>query len=201
MLHRVPRADVVAFLDIDVELLAPRYRAAEQALALLVRGARLTGPRRERPDARLLVQTFLPRHDVIQAALLADPGRVAEAESARRRELDLPPFAALAAVSGPGSDDVAGALRTMGEVVVGGGAGRYLVRATTWDELGRALIAAPRPKGEPGPDRGRPAAGLKRYGAFTPRALERRPFSEIYFDGLAARSPPDRRYGHARTAG
>ena len=147
VLHRVARADVVAFLDIDIELLAPRYRASEQALALLVRAARLIGPRRDRPDARLLVQTFLPRHDVIQAALLADPGRLADAETARRRELDLPPFAALAAVSGPGSDDVAAALRNRGGVVVGGGAGRYLVRATTWDDLGQALIAAPRPKG------------------------------------------------------
>ena len=53
VLHRVTQADVVAFLDIDIELLVPRYRAAEQALALLVRGARLTGPRRERPAAAL----------------------------------------------------------------------------------------------------------------------------------------------------
>jgi primosomal protein N' (replication factor Y) (superfamily II helicase) len=142
VLHRVARADVVAFLDIDVELLAPRYRAAEQALALLVRGARLLGSRSERPDGRLLVQTFLPRHDVIQAALLADPGRLADAESVRRRALDLPPFAALAVASGPGSDEVAGALREVDGVVVGGGAGRYVVRAASWDDLGRALIAA-----------------------------------------------------------
>src|SRR5262249_2840924 len=44
-LHQVPAADVVAFLDFDQELLAPRYRAAEQALALLARAARLTGGR------------------------------------------------------------------------------------------------------------------------------------------------------------
>ena len=41
VLHRVPRADVVAFLDFDDELLAPRFRADEQALALLARAARL----------------------------------------------------------------------------------------------------------------------------------------------------------------
>ena len=40
MLHQVPSADVVAFLDLDHELLAPRFRAAEQALALLARAAR-----------------------------------------------------------------------------------------------------------------------------------------------------------------
>ena len=44
VLHRVKAADVVAFLDIDTELLAPRYRAAEQAMALLVRGARRRRP-------------------------------------------------------------------------------------------------------------------------------------------------------------
>ncbi len=45
-LHQVPAADVVAFLDFDAELLAPRYRAAEQALALLARGRdwSATGP-------------------------------------------------------------------------------------------------------------------------------------------------------------
>ena len=99
----MPRADVVAFLDIDAELLAPRYRAAEQAMALLVRGARLVGGRRH--GGRLLVQTFLPRHEVVQAALLADPGRLVEPERARRRLLGLPPFAALAAISGAGSDE------------------------------------------------------------------------------------------------
>ncbi len=46
----------VAFLDFDQELLAPRYRAAEEALALLARASRLVGGRRRRagagPDAR-----------------------------------------------------------------------------------------------------------------------------------------------------
>ena len=40
---------VVAFLDFDQELLAPRYRAAEQALALFARAARLLGGRAGRP--------------------------------------------------------------------------------------------------------------------------------------------------------
>jgi primosomal protein N' (replication factor Y) len=147
VLHRVRHADVVAFLDFDVELLAPRYRAAEQAMALLVRGARLLGARTERPDARLLVQTFLPRHEVVQAALLADPGRFTAAETERRRTLGLPPFAALATVSGPGSAEVAAALRAVPGLTVGGDPTRHVVRAPSWDELGRALIAAPRRKG------------------------------------------------------
>ena len=36
VLHRAEDADLVAFLDLDQELLAPRYRSAEEALALLV---------------------------------------------------------------------------------------------------------------------------------------------------------------------
>ena len=76
---RSPRADVVAFLDLDQELLAPRYRAAEQALGLLARAARLLGGRRRR-DGRLVLQTRLPDHEVVQAALHADPARVSDAE-------------------------------------------------------------------------------------------------------------------------
>ena len=77
-------ADVVAFLDFDQELLAPRYRAGEQALALLARAARLVGGRAG--GGRLLVQTRLPHHEVLDAVLHADPGRLAatEAPAARR---------------------------------------------------------------------------------------------------------------------
>ncbi|HEV3401893.1 MAG TPA: hypothetical protein VG078_08740, partial [Acidimicrobiales bacterium] len=42
-LHRLARAWVVAFLDLDQELLVPRYRAAEQAFGLLARAARVVG--------------------------------------------------------------------------------------------------------------------------------------------------------------
>ena len=47
-LHRAGRADAVAFLDFDQSLTAPRYRAAEQAMALLVLAARLVGGRPRR---------------------------------------------------------------------------------------------------------------------------------------------------------
>ncbi|HEY5153960.1 MAG TPA: hypothetical protein VIJ47_04445, partial [Acidimicrobiales bacterium] len=99
VLHQVAAADVVAFLDFDQELLAPRYRAAEEALALLVRAARLVGGRRG--GGRVLVQTRLPQHEVVQAALLGDPARVSAAEAERRALLRFPPVAAMATVSGP----------------------------------------------------------------------------------------------------
>ena len=146
VLHRLPQADVVAFLDLDTELLAPRYRAAEQAMALIVRGARLAGSRLG--GGRVLLQTFLPDHEVVRAALLADPGRLVAPETARRQLLSLPPFGALAAVSGSGGQEFVDALRAVPGLRVGGGPGDVsLVRAPSWDELGHALVATPRPKG------------------------------------------------------
>jgi primosomal protein N' (replication factor Y) len=141
VLHRAGRADIVAFLDLDAELLAPRYRAAEQAMTLLARAARLVG--RRSGGGRLLVQTFLPRHEVLQAVLHADPSRVSKVELGRRELLGLPPFAALAAISGAGAAEFAAAtgleLSSAGEVV--------LLRAPTWDQLGATIAATPRPKG------------------------------------------------------
>ncbi len=141
VLHRAGEADVVAFLDLDAELLAPRYRAGEQAMALLARAARLVGGRSG--GGRLLVQTFLPRHEVLQAVLHADPSRAAKVELNRRELLGLPPFAALAAVSGAGASEYAAATgleaSSAGDVV--------LLRAPTWDDLGSALASTPRPKG------------------------------------------------------
>ena len=102
VLHRADAApagiELVAFLEFDQELLAARYRAAEQALWLLVRAARVVGGRRG--DGRVLVQTRVPEHDVMEAALAADPTIVDDAGHARRRVLGFPPFGGLAELSG-----------------------------------------------------------------------------------------------------
>jgi primosomal protein N' (replication factor Y) len=144
VLHRVRHADVVAFLDIDAELLAPRYRAAEQAMTLLVRAARLLGPRSG--AGRLLVQTTLPHHEVLQAALLADPARIVAGEWERRQALRFPPAAALAAVSGAGAAEYAASLRATALAEVSGTeASGFIVRARDWATLGAALAATPRP--------------------------------------------------------
>jgi primosomal protein N' (replication factor Y) len=101
VLHRLPatpRVGLVAFLDFDQELLAPRYRAAEQAFALLGRAARRLGGRAH--GGRLLVQTRLPGHEVVEAARRSDPTLVPAAERLRREALGYPPFGALAEVRG-----------------------------------------------------------------------------------------------------
>jgi primosomal protein N' (replication factor Y) len=144
VLHRVPRADVVAFLDFDAELLAPRFRADEQAMDLLARAARLVGPRAD--GGRVLVQTRLPHHEVLDAVLHADPGRLVGPAMARRAELGLPPVRSLAVLSGSGAEALASELRAVGAVTVDGPAdGRYLVRASDAASLADALAAVPRP--------------------------------------------------------
>jgi primosomal protein N' (replication factor Y) len=145
VLHRVARAQVVAFLDFDQELLAPRYRAAERAFALLARAARILGGRSR--DGRLLVQTRLPQHEVIDAAVHADPGRLAVVELARRSALRLPPEWALATVSGDGATEVANRLESAPGIDVSGPAsGQWLLRAPDHETLCDALAALPRQK-------------------------------------------------------
>ena len=143
VLRRVDAADAVAFLDLDAELLAPRYRAAEEALALVARAARIVGGKSG--GGRLLFQTRLPRHEVVLAALHGDPSRVSDAERERRTALRWPPFSAMAHVSGaPAGEYVA---RLTGVEVLGPADGAYLVRAPDHRTLCDALAAAPRPPG------------------------------------------------------
>ncbi|MGI9119005.1 MAG: hypothetical protein ACR2G7_02560 [Acidimicrobiales bacterium] len=146
VLHRIAGADVIAFLDLDAELLAPHYRAAEQALALVTRAARVLGGKAG--GGRLVLQTRLPRHEVVQAALHADPGRVATVERQRRHALRFPPLTALALVAGARSEAFVKELATRGGVeVLGPGGGTWLVRAPDHATLCDALAAVPRPPG------------------------------------------------------
>jgi len=152
VLHRVRSADVVVFLDLDQELLAPRYRAAEQVMALLARAARLVGGRDR--GGRLLLQTRLPDHEVIGAVVHADPDRLTELERARRAELRFPPATAMAIVSGEAAGAYVDSLRALstrdqgrGLEIMGPADGRWLVRAPDHTRLCDALAAAPRPPG------------------------------------------------------
>lgn len=146
VLHRVPPGPgigLVAHLDADVDLLAPRVYAPEQAARLLVRSARLTGP-----HGRLLVQTRVPEHPVIEAVRRRDPLAVAEAERPARAALGYPPFGAVAEVRGTpeavaaalavpaaASATVAGPVRHEGREVA-------LVQAADAETLADVLAAA-----------------------------------------------------------
>jgi primosomal protein N' (replication factor Y) len=155
VLHRTGRADAVAFLDFDAELLAPRLRAGEEALALLARAARLVSgapgaAAGGRARGRVLVQTRLPQHEVLVSAAAADPGRLAAAEGAVREALELPPVTAMALVSGAAADAYGVALKAAapeGVEVRGPVEGVWSVRAPDHVTLCDLLAAVARPPG------------------------------------------------------
>jgi primosomal protein N' (replication factor Y) (superfamily II helicase) len=162
VLHRVRRAAAVAFLDIDLHLLAPRLSAAEETLALFVRAGRLVGARSTgAPWARLQVQTRVPDHPLLTAISRGEPEEVLAQEVAIRRASALPPFAALALVSGVLAPAYAEALRREADAVPTGPAGhpatttsvsplgddRFLVRADAHEPLCNLLARTPRPPG------------------------------------------------------
>jgi primosomal protein N' (replication factor Y) len=147
VLHRAAvrrrRPALVAYLDLDQELLAPRYRAASQAHWLATRGAQLLAGR-PRNQTRLLVQTRMPDHVVVRALVDADPALVAASETEYRQTLGYPPFGALAELSG---DDEAlvvavDAVRVLGVQVFGPADGKALVHASDWETLADALVPA-----------------------------------------------------------
>lgn len=147
VLRRVRRASLVVMLDLDQELLAPRFRAAEQAFVLLARAARLLGGRSGGSAARLVLQTRLPEHEVVRAATLGAPGIFEDDELERRRRQRLPPYSALAVLSGRDAAELAARLRSAGLEVGPVLAAHYpegsvLVRATAAPELADALAGA-----------------------------------------------------------
>lgn len=145
-LHQLGGVATVVFLDFDAELMAPRYRAGEQAMALLVHAARLAGPRAD--GGRIVVQTRTPDHRVLRAAVHADPGVLAREEAVVRRAMGLPPYGALAEISGAAAEDLADRLLAAPDLtVMGPRDGRWLIRASSPDRLADTLRPDQRPPG------------------------------------------------------
>lgn len=145
LLHRVGRADVVVFVDLDAELSAPHFRANEATLGLIGRAARVV--RGRTGNGRVVVQTRQPEHPVLQAVLATDVDRVTAADGELRAALRLPPFAATAQVAGEGAPAFAdGARGQLGVEVLGpDNHAAYLLRAADHHVLCDALARTPRP--------------------------------------------------------
>jgi primosomal protein N' (replication factor Y) len=149
VLHRAAirraRPALVAYLDLDQELLAPRYRAATQAHWLVTRGAQLLATR-PRTETMLLLQTRIPEHVVVQAIVHAAPALVAASETEYRTTLGYPPFGAIAELHAEAKplDATIDALRALdvqstGVQVFGPTDDRLLVVAPDWAALAHAL--------------------------------------------------------------
>jgi primosomal protein N' (replication factor Y) len=143
VLHRVRQAAVVAFLDFDMHLLAPRLSAGEESLGLLARAGRMVGGRATPGAGLVIVQTRQPDHEVLVAATAGNPTPFLERELALRKELALPPNRALAELSGPGSGEFFEALGLEGASI---GEDRWLVRVGDHQTLCDRLAATPRPR-------------------------------------------------------
>ena len=137
-LHRVHEADTVVFLDIDQELSAPRYRASEIVGSLLVHAARLVG--RSERGGKVMVQTHSVDSPVLQAMATLRIDQYLQSVSEMRNFMKLPPFGALAQLSGTNIDDAIHELQKNVFVNVSAASdGSYLVKASDWQVLADAI--------------------------------------------------------------
>jgi primosomal protein N' (replication factor Y) len=137
-LHRVHEADTVVFLDIDQELAAPRYRASEIVGSLLVHASRLVG--RSEIGGKVMVQTHSVDSPVLQAMATLRIDQYLQSVSKMRSFMKLPPFGALAQLSGTNIDVAMNELHNNVFVhVSASNDGSYLVKASDWQVLADAL--------------------------------------------------------------
>jgi primosomal protein N' (replication factor Y) len=100
--HHFPDLTLVGVADGDLGLSGGDLRAAERQFQLLYQVAGRAG-RGARPG-RVLIQTHLPEHPVMQAIASGDKERFYAEELAERRAAGLPPFGRLAALVVIGRD-------------------------------------------------------------------------------------------------
>ena len=143
LLHRLDPSSglaAVVFVDLDQELMAPRIRATDEAMSLLALASRLVRGR----QGRVVIQTRLPEHPVVEAAVLADPELALAGQDELRRLLRFPPYAAIALVHGGGAPDWVAQLEGV-DVSGPDQDGRWMVKAADSVRLCDALAAVPRP--------------------------------------------------------
>jgi primosomal protein N' (replication factor Y) (superfamily II helicase) len=128
--HHFPALTLVGVVDADLGLGGGDLRAAERTFQLLYQVAGRAG--RESRPGRVLVQTHLPDHPVMQALAHGDKDGFLAAELVERRDAALPPYGRLAALILAGRD----AAKVKAEA-------QRLARAAPRD--GGALVLGPAP--------------------------------------------------------
>jgi primosomal protein N' len=94
----------------------------------------------------VVLQTSVPHHEVIAGLAAGDLSAHVSAETARRQRLRLPPFGALAEISGAGTKEAVAHLQSSLLVEVAGDDQRALVRSSSWESLSEALLGLPKGK-------------------------------------------------------
>jgi primosomal protein N' (replication factor Y) len=112
--HHFPMLTLVGVVDADLGLHGGDLRAAERTYQLLHQVAGRAG-RADRPG-RVLLQTYEPKHPVMQALVAGDRERFLASEAEDRRGVGMPPFGRLAALilSGPDAAAVDNIAQTLG---------------------------------------------------------------------------------------
>ncbi|CAO3423465.1 primosomal protein N' [Azospirillum doebereinerae] len=100
--HHFPMLTLVGVVDADLGLNGGDLRAAERTYQLLHQVAGRAG-RGERPG-RVMLQTFMPEHPVMQALAAGDRDGFYQLEAEMRQEAGMPPFGRLAALIVSGED-------------------------------------------------------------------------------------------------
>jgi primosomal protein N' (replication factor Y) (superfamily II helicase) len=101
--HHFPLLTLVGVVDADLGLNGGDLRAGERSFQLLHQVAGRAG--RESRPGRVLVQTHMPEHPVMQALLAHDRDAFVACEAENRRALEFPPFGRLAALIVSGEDE------------------------------------------------------------------------------------------------
>ncbi len=103
--YHFPLLTLVGAIDADLGLQGGDLRAAERTYQLLYQVAGRAG-RAEKPG-RVLLQTYMANHPVIEALAAGDRERFLEAEQAAREDVAMPPFGRLVALIVSGPDEAA----------------------------------------------------------------------------------------------
>ncbi len=146
VLHRLRRTQLIALLDLDHHLLAPRAGAEQQSLSLIAQAGRLVGPRGDTDSGLVLLQTRNATHPVVLAAQKGDPSEVLEVDRALRTQLQLAPARAYALLKGEGAEALAEAIVGLGIEIMPLGEHRVAASASDHPRLLDALAHATRPK-------------------------------------------------------
>lgn len=94
--HNFPNLTLVGVVDADLGLTGGDLRAAERTYQLLHQVAGRAG-RGEKPG-RVLLQTYMPQHKVMQALVAGDRDGFLEQEAEERHDAGMPPFGRLASL-------------------------------------------------------------------------------------------------------
>ncbi len=143
VLRRVRRCSLVIVADVDQYLLAARASARRDVVYAVGGAGRLVGSRRE-GRGLVLIQTRRGDDPVLDALVRADFDDLVDEDRATARLLALPPYGAVAEVTGEGAAEFVAGLAGSPWRVSPTPEG-FVVRGPNPEELGRALRVLARP--------------------------------------------------------